>query len=516
MLTASVLLPQANVNSSKKGSKNTSTITSSDGNIGLGIPDGGIEPVAMKGGKWSRGTILHRNQSTDLDAFVDSEGALGMDEGGARLATHTSAGVDLRPSVKPGGLDGMAAEEEEVVGKGEEEEPVVVNPLMQQVCAADAADAAEAAGGVSAAVDATSSAEHAVSSGVVIPFMLALQEAKAAEEEAWAEVLVHDELIQCMARNEVFAGFKEEAIAFPPSYRRMRGLEGDCGDYCDQAQLESAFSTEVKGAGTRIPSYTDRILLHSIADVQHRIKCCCASTREDGSSLPAYYICNALVESDHRPVCAEYELTTGMRQSASSSKQPSRLSKAPLEYTVIVTGLGVDWDAEEVMVEEGGEEEQKDDEDEDEEEAKKKEGGGGGGSVELTTPGGDATASTDLTSASAALAVPLGSGSKTALTRPGSKTALAGSTPSHRDPMQRRGSGAGARLRAMTASLQHSQPQEPLDRNAGLTVTAQFPLPSEDIFSAQRKMHLIQVWVGAVVAAVCTRYMLCGCGWVQC
>jgi hypothetical protein len=46
----------------------------------------------------------------------------------------------------------------------------------------------------------------------------------------------------------------------------------------------------------RVPSYTDRILFHSLADVRGSL------------SLVAYELCDALTGSDHRPVSAAFEL----------------------------------------------------------------------------------------------------------------------------------------------------------------------------------------------------------------
>ena len=38
-------------------------------------------------------------------------------------------------------------------------------------------------------------------------------------------------------------------IRFPPSYRRRRGAEGDCGDYTDPSALMEAYSIYVKDKG---------------------------------------------------------------------------------------------------------------------------------------------------------------------------------------------------------------------------------------------------------------------------
>ena len=43
-----------------------------------------------------------------------------------------------------------------------------------------------------------------------------------------------------------------------------------------------------QGKGLRVPSYTDRVLHHSLPDVKDRLKCI------------DYYLCDQLTSSDHR------------------------------------------------------------------------------------------------------------------------------------------------------------------------------------------------------------------------
>jgi len=213
----------------------------------------------------------------------------------------------------------------------------------------------------------------------------------------WAELLQDDELKQGMDKGDLFYGFREGEIRFPPSYRRVKGPHGECEDYTDANILKKAFSTAVRekslplqrlnrgltrfaqsqqqqsqqqqqqqsqiystiystssvpsfgsslaeshrvdsslrsleveggsggGSGggggdvpsmttrtttmmttttpntsagasssarttTRIPSYTDRILLHVVEDFEDRV------------SLGPYEMCDALLGSDHKPV----------------------------------------------------------------------------------------------------------------------------------------------------------------------------------------------------------------------
>lgn len=62
----------------------------------------------------------------------------------------------------------------------------------------------------------------------------------------WAELLQDDELKQGMDIGDLFYGFQEGKIRLPPSYRRAKGLTGECGDYTDAGELKKAFSTAVK------------------------------------------------------------------------------------------------------------------------------------------------------------------------------------------------------------------------------------------------------------------------------
>ena len=141
-----------------------------------------------------------------------------------------------------------------------------------------------------------------------------------------------------MLEKEVFWGFREGPIAFPPSYRWKRGA--DPGDYTDAAYLKAhAYTTNVAEVTTaegnfsstlmelpevvndesdgmaqsqssgppkpttgqpastsiRTPSYTDRVLTHSL----------------DGCSpliWGRYDLVQSVTLSDHRPVVATLEM----------------------------------------------------------------------------------------------------------------------------------------------------------------------------------------------------------------
>lgn len=166
----------------------------------------------------------------------------------------------------------------------------------------------------------------------------------ATAKSGWNTLLSFDELSQMLANNVVFTGcdfgggvagvgarplrnspyhallttiprtppkqpsqqtkcsFEESRIRFPPSYRRKRGAEGDCGDYTDTARVSGAFTTQIaaegeaQATGVRPPSYTDRILAHSLED------------RTGFLRRGPYELCDAVRGSDHRPVSQAFFL----------------------------------------------------------------------------------------------------------------------------------------------------------------------------------------------------------------
>jgi hypothetical protein len=101
----------------------------------------------------------------------------------------------------------------------------------------------------------------------------------------WGELMAADELTTAMARNEVFFGFQEPPVSpadeaftthvagsclltchvpagvvqirFPPSYRRIKGRKGYCGDYTNLEVLKHAYSILVsraaRGSASRGP-----------------------------------------------------------------------------------------------------------------------------------------------------------------------------------------------------------------------------------------------------------------------
>jgi len=94
--------------------------------------------------------------------------------------------------------------------------------------------------------------------------------------------------------------FDESRIRFPPSYRRKHG--DYCGDYTDTARVSGAFTMrvaaegEAEATGVRPPSYTDRIIVHSLEDCR------------DSLRRGPYELVDAVRGSDHRPVSQAFFL----------------------------------------------------------------------------------------------------------------------------------------------------------------------------------------------------------------
>ena len=107
----------------------------------------------------------------------------------------------------------------------------------------------------------------------------------------WEGLNQFDELQTEMQTRQVLDRFREGRLHFLPSYRRMVGDEGLLskdmlpGGCVSLEKLKTAYSLEKKGGGgDRTPSYTDRILFHSLLDLRQMLQCtryqvgdpCCA------------------------------------------------------------------------------------------------------------------------------------------------------------------------------------------------------------------------------------------------
>lgn len=132
------------------------------------------------------------------------------------------------------------------------------------------------------------------------------------EQQAWNKLLASDELSNAMASGEVLADWIEPSITFLPSYRRVPGMQATATPPLSNVQLRELYTLEVGGGGERTPSYTDRILTHSMADMRDQL-------RESGQ----YSSAEGMTLSDHRPISIDLELRT-QRRGAVFSRFASR------------------------------------------------------------------------------------------------------------------------------------------------------------------------------------------------
>lgn len=97
---------------------------------------------------------------------------------------------------------------------------------------------------------------------------------------AWQWVNEVDELQGEMRAGRVFHGFSEGELQWPAPFRWRRGAVA--GDFTDPQRLAASYVLRKKGDGERVPSYTDRILFHSLADVRGNL------------TLLAYELCDTI------------------------------------------------------------------------------------------------------------------------------------------------------------------------------------------------------------------------------
>jgi len=119
------------------------------------------------------------------------------------------------------------------------------------------------------------------------------------EAAAWSVLLRSDELNVERAAGTVFDGWREGAIAFPPSYRRRRVLPS-AGAFASEDTLRAecySINTGAPGdkAKTRKPGWCDRVLSHSLDGLEGQLQQLSYTTVE-GSE------CEAVTVSDHVPV----------------------------------------------------------------------------------------------------------------------------------------------------------------------------------------------------------------------
>ncbi|CAI5703134.1 unnamed protein product [Peronospora effusa] len=105
----------------------------------------------------------------------------------------------------------------------------------------------------------------------------------------------HDELYQLCRSQQIFHGFKENEIAFFPTFRRIRGQA--LRQPLDAVMFQQNYSLVATHGGYRVPSYTDRVLYSSLAGTEESLRCL------------SYNSCEAVTSSDHKPVSACFEIS---------------------------------------------------------------------------------------------------------------------------------------------------------------------------------------------------------------
>ena len=70
----------------------------------------------------------------------------------------------------------------------------------------------------------------------------------------------------------MFNGFKEASIHFPPTFKLNKKEKGICYDFSHLDTIRKVYKTKAKDHTLRIPSYTDRIIWHSLPLYQDAIE----------------------------------------------------------------------------------------------------------------------------------------------------------------------------------------------------------------------------------------------------
>ncbi|KAF0688273.1 Aste57867_20143 [Aphanomyces stellatus] len=130
---------------------------------------------------------------------------------------------------------------------------------------------------------------------------------------SWNTLLEHDELKRSMDDGIVFHDFDEARISFAPTYRRVLGTMLDLSHAWTADQLTRLYTTSLGEHKVRVPSYTDRILFHSLPDLRDRFACVHYTSAE------------FIATSDHKPVSSIFEVLVDKQPQPERSPQSSRI-----------------------------------------------------------------------------------------------------------------------------------------------------------------------------------------------
>ncbi|CAK4623540.1 unnamed protein product [Aphanomyces euteiches] len=139
----------------------------------------------------------------------------------------------------------------------------------------------------------------------VMPSPFSTSSTPSAEEMTWMTLLEHDELKRSMADGVVFHEFDEARISFAPTYRRVLGKAMDMTNELTLAQVSQLYTTVLGDGKVRIPSYTDRILFHSLPGLRVRRR---LSAAVDRMTCLQYWSTECIGMSDHKPVSSVFRV----------------------------------------------------------------------------------------------------------------------------------------------------------------------------------------------------------------
>ncbi|KAF0688272.1 Aste57867_20142 [Aphanomyces stellatus] len=159
---------------------------------------------------------------------------------------------------------------------------------------------------------------------------------------SWSSLLDHDELKRSMDDGVVFYDFDEARISFAPTYRRVLNSILDPKLPWTVDQVAQLYTVHLGEGKVRVPSYTDRILFHSLPGLRERFVCV------------QYNSAEAIGTSDHKPVSCVFEALVDKQIKSPASSPPggglarsSSTKSEPLPrlklFTVHLTSLHLKW-----------------------------------------------------------------------------------------------------------------------------------------------------------------------------
>ncbi|KAH9128060.1 hypothetical protein LEN26_007286 [Aphanomyces euteiches] len=159
-------------------------------------------------------------------------------------------------------------------------------------------------------------------------------------EVTWKTLMDHDELRRSMEDGVIFHDFDEARISFPPTYRRVLGkmLDTSAVNQWTPALVSELYTTVLGDSKVRVPSYTDRILFHSLPGLRGQMNCV------------QYTSAEFIGTSDHKPVSCVFEAsvdkkTSSLMYMASARESPQSKAKTLDHFTVYLSKLSVQWGA---------------------------------------------------------------------------------------------------------------------------------------------------------------------------